>query len=140
MVKKEILAIGCGSVVLLVCVGGMVAVMAGPLVIELAKEMTVKDLGMNEAQTTESERRGEAIIEALQAYHEANGRYPDSLDALVPEHLAEVQPPTAGTGAWEYAAGEDGQRFFLQFGVGQDMYPSHSISSDTLGQGWYRDY
>jgi hypothetical protein len=140
MVKKEILAIGCGSVVLLVCVGGMVAVMAGPLVLDLAKEVMAQDLGMSEARTAESERRGDVIVEALQAHKARHGRFPATLDDLAPDLLPAIQKPTAGTGEWEYRTFDSGQGFQLMFGEGADMYPSHSISSRRLEIGWYRDY
>ena len=140
MVKKEILAIGCGSVVLLAGVGGVVAIMAGPLVLDLAKEMMVKDLGMSDARTAESERRGDVIVEALRAHKARHGRYPATLDDLAPDFLPAIEKPTAGTGEWDYRTFDSGQGFQLMFGEGAHMYPSHSISSRRLDIGWYRDY
>jgi hypothetical protein len=53
---------------------------------------------------------GNTIVEAIEKYKAANGRYPPDLDALVPDFLPQIEPPPVGR-VWHYEP--DGQRFHL---------------------------
>jgi hypothetical protein len=66
-----------------------------------------------EQKLAESKQRGDAIVDALFAYKEKHGQFPTQLTPLVPEFLPKVEPPTAGTGSWEYYSG--GSNFTLYF-------------------------
>jgi hypothetical protein len=46
----------------------------------------------------------------LEGYRKDQGRYPLSLNALVPKYLPEVQPPEAGQRVWHYVS--DGELHF----------------------------
>ena len=47
-------------------------------------------------QVNESEKRGDAIIAALNAYKEKEGKFPEKLTSLVPEYLKEIPSPAIG--------------------------------------------
>jgi hypothetical protein len=61
----------------------------------------------------ESQRRGDVIVAAIQAYRQRDGRYPHSLEAMVPHFLERVEPPTAGKRMWIYE--QDGRGYSLSF-------------------------
>ncbi|MGD8452101.1 MAG: hypothetical protein PVJ57_09810 [Phycisphaerae bacterium] len=69
----------------------------------------------------ESKRIGDRILEACAAYHEDHGRYPASLDKLVPEYLDRIEPPVAGSKTWRY--GGNDEACTLTFGQGEHCYP-----------------
>jgi hypothetical protein len=48
------------------------------------------------------------IIGALDRYHERFGRYPDSLDDLMPDFLSTIPKPQWGTKEWTYEVANDG--------------------------------
>lgn len=50
----------------------------------------------------ESLRRGDRIIAALDAYRAEHGAYPETIDALVPGYLAQIERPTVGDQLWDY--------------------------------------
>lgn len=56
----------------------------------------------DEGRLEESKNRGAPIVAALGAYHAEQGTYPETLDELVPRHLAGIEPPTWGLERWTY--------------------------------------
>ena len=47
-------------------------------------------VGLNRLNNFIAARRADDVIAAVKAFHAQNGRYPESLDALVPEFLTAV--------------------------------------------------
>jgi hypothetical protein len=77
-----------------------------------------------------SKVRGDMIVEQLERFHTEEGRYPESLDDLVPEYLTEIPHPTDGEGFF-YEPRDNG--FRLKFGYwfvkDIDLYPRCCFSS-----------
>lgn len=63
-----------------------------------------------------SMRRGDAIRPALEAFHAANGRYPQSLAELATGYTAAIEAPAAGE--WRYQTLNDGAAYELGFTTG----------------------
>lgn len=82
----------------------------------------------------ESHARGDKIVTAIHAFHVKHNRYPAQLEDLVPEFLAEIEPPTVGACEWEYRIDENGA-FVLGFFVG----PSYERDWHEGGGGWHHD-
>jgi len=55
-------------------------------------------------QVDETVRNGNRIIAALEQYRDEHGCYPDKLNDLSPEYLAEIPSATWGLGEWKYEA------------------------------------
>jgi hypothetical protein len=58
------------------------------------------------------EERAERIIAAVESYKSANGKYPDGLDQLAPQFIAEVPTKARvsfGDNGFRYRAGSDGR-------------------------------
>ena len=70
---------------------------------------------------TESQRRGNEIISALEVYRAKNQSYPTKLQELVPVYLSEIKPPLSGNKQWEYV--NEGKGFYLGFGDDPDADP-----------------
>jgi hypothetical protein len=71
-----------------------------------------------EQKIVETKQRGDTIATALFAYKEKHGQFPTDLAPLVPDFLPKVEPPTAGTGSWDYGSG--GKNFELFFARSND--------------------
>lgn len=56
----------------------------------------------------ETERRGDRVVAALEAYRSLNGEYPSALAELTPECIAEIPVPTWGMRKWLYNRDADG--------------------------------
>ena len=57
---------------------------------------------------------GYSIIVALEKYKNDNGKYPSSLDLLVPDYLQGIRPPMMGPKEWIYYEDSDGQVFYIR--------------------------
>lgn len=57
---------------------------------------------------------GYSIIVALEKYKNDNGKYPSSLDLLVPDYLQGIWPPIMGPKEWIYYEDSDGQVFHIR--------------------------
>lgn len=79
---------------------------------------------MTEAAVDASKHYAETIGRSLVAYKEKEGRYPRTLDALVPRYIDEIRPPVAGYSKWQYAVLSD-DSYILSFGRGTECYPGH---------------
>ena len=66
----------------------------------------------------QSKQRGAVIVEALERHRAASGSYPETLEALVPSYIAEIEPPTWGLRRWRY------RRYAAAHGT-------HSVATDT---------
>ena len=73
----------------------------------------------------ESQKRGNAIVIALEQFKSDQGEYPQSLAELIPDYLVEIEQPIAGTQPWQYKRNTDGTGtgFSLAFGDGSDFEP-----------------
>lgn len=76
----------------------------------------------------ETERRGNAILGALERFNSDHGRYPAALDELQPKYLQEIPTPTWGLRTWKYSS--DGAEF--QIGVDES---TRTGGGDAL---WFR--
>jgi hypothetical protein len=81
-----------------------------------------------------SRERGDAIVAALQAHHQATGTYPAALAELVPTYLAVIEQPTVGDRQWQYER-LDNDRFRLRFWIG----PSYQNDVITHEAQWRAD-
>jgi hypothetical protein len=50
----------------------------------------------------ETKQIGNTVVQALEKYRADNGRYPVSLEKLVPAYLFEIPKPTWGLKKWKY--------------------------------------
>ena len=64
---------------------------------------------------SESQRRGEAVVTAIKQYQMREGELPPTLEALVPDDIAHIEPPVAGNRQWRYGAlgSHEGEYFLL---------------------------
>ncbi|QKK06957.1 MAG: hypothetical protein HND58_01465 [Planctomycetota bacterium] len=68
----------------------------------------------SEEALSESQRRGDAVISAIKQYQSREGELPPSLEALVPDDIATIEPPVAGNRRWRYGPlGSHAGEYFL---------------------------
>ena len=61
-------------------------------------------------------QRADKIITAAEQYHQDNGRYPDTLENLVPAYMSEIPSPRIAPGVFYYlGAPEDPHLMFVEF-------------------------
>lgn len=82
----------------------------------------------------ESVKRGTILVGKIKEFRVTHGRYPRSLDELVPAYLGDIPTPIAGDGKWRYRA--SGEQFYLQFATSSG-YPSCNYHLQT--DEWYED-
>lgn len=94
----------------------------------------------DEGALAESKERGAALVAALQAYESEHGSYPAQLDALVPEYVAVVEPPTWGLQRWRYrtytpedGTGSRGPRETPEETAPDRVYFQLSVAADASG-------
>ena len=93
---------------------------------------------MSRHRFEETKQLGNIIVTALDKHHVAHGRYPSSLEELVPEYLAAIPAPTWGTKEWKYKVlGMDGGQFVLSVGANRRNYPVLFYNSSRAD--WYYD-
>ena len=85
----------------------------------------------------ESQRRGNAIVAAIDAYKKDHGAYPTDLGELVPEYLSKIDPPTAGSQVWGYGVYKNGAVFCLWFEGPTKYHPFSGYSSSS--RNWMLD-
>lgn len=81
-----------------------------------------------------SRERGDGIVLALKAHHQATDSYPTTLAELVPTYLTSVAPPTVGDKTWQYKR-INRDEFSLRFWVG----PSYQNDTITHDAKWHAD-
>ncbi len=74
---------------------------------------------------------GKDVVGALNACHDGAGRYPPSLEDLVPNHLDEVPPPAGAGSSWEYQVGPEGAEFTLSYDGRKSGDHLHAYDSKT---------
>ena len=84
----------------------------------------------------ESIRSGERLIEAIDEFHDTNGRYPASLEDLVPSYVKEIPQPTAGPKVWKYHVLSSGGSYQLAFEM-PGGYPVYFY--DSRYRLWHED-
>jgi hypothetical protein len=74
---------------------------------------------------------GGDIINVLETYHSEHGRYPNTLDDLIPKYITQIKPPLWGETGWLYKRHK--KDFVLEvgyeFGDGDYLYPVIFYSS-----------
>ncbi|MBL8696097.1 MAG: hypothetical protein JNJ88_18520 [Planctomycetes bacterium] len=92
----------------------------------------------NSSVVSESQKRGEEIVNALDRFVHVRGEFPEKLSLLLPEFLAELRPPVAGSRQWDYEPIRSAEgkviSYFLSFECSPDSYP---FSIYQPGAGWY---
>jgi len=78
---------------------------------------------------------GDKIIRAIRDYHERQGRYPKTLDSLVPEFIDSIPSPKWGLRRWRYVVKEN--YFELSVSANKGDYPI--LFYDTEWEEWYYD-
>jgi hypothetical protein len=91
------------------------------------------------AKIAESQRRGNEIVAALERFRANRGEFPKELEELVPDYVAEIIKPVAGSRKWCYARTPDAQDFCLLFGRGDHCYPSYGFQYRDKEDGWTKD-
>jgi len=86
-------------------------------------------LGHSEADYKVTRERAETVIAALERWKARQGRYPVTLEELVPSELPRLDPPLVGKGVWEYGRPQ-AEVFELGFFVGP-VYESDQYRSST---------
>jgi hypothetical protein len=77
------------------------------------------EVGYDNSPGSLTEQHGKVIAQALDQYRAANGEYPETLDELVPQYIADLKEPSSVWG-WLYTATED--EFALGYVFGVDRY------------------
>ncbi len=124
-------------VVVIAIVIGLIGALAGlgiGLFVTLVRQGVI-NLAWTEANIEASRDRASGIIAALGEYHAAHGAYPERLDALTPEYLAELPTPVAGVDEWTYGATDGGDQFILQFSANEQDNPTSWYESRHGG--WF---
>jgi hypothetical protein len=106
----------------------------GMLVTTLLPALLIASVFAGETRSPESitERRGTILAEALQAYRDDSGTYPETFAELVPGYLANLPEEPPFVWGWLYKVEED--RFFLGYVSYVDKlgYSVSFISSDSM--------
>jgi hypothetical protein len=75
----------------------------------------------------------QTVVSALKNYKAATGRFPPSLQQLIPKYLPSL-PKLSGSTTWSYQVEPDGANFILTYvGYSSDWTGSYWSSSDTWG-------
>ena len=94
-------------------------------------------VSIHEPEYSQTIAIGDEIIKALEAYKSDHGRYPTSLNALVPAYLQEIKAPTWGIGAWNYVLLKPNEEYFiLRARVKEKNRPGLYYDSSTWKK-WY---
>jgi hypothetical protein len=98
----------------------------------------VRSLG-SAALVEQTMREGDRIIRAIESYRADKGHPPSSLLALVPDYLPSIDPPAAGSPAWQYES-RGIEDWTLAFGVdfGPGLYPK--IWRSSRDPSWQSDF
>ena len=86
----------------------------------------------------EDQPAADRIVAALQAYKYATGRYPATLDALVPQYLPALPTPRR-FGRIGYAPLDDGRRCFVGYFTHRDYLNEYDCSSKSWESVEYND-
>ena len=93
----------------------------------------------SETSLSATEKRGEPIVAALEAYRAAHGEYPEKLNALIPQYMKEIKPPLVGNHKWHYWRSRKDKDWY-ELGAFDDSKVSHNMlnySSRTYS--WRRE-
>ncbi|MEZ6242121.1 MAG: hypothetical protein R3B57_03680 [Phycisphaerales bacterium] len=89
----------------------------------------------NPANIARSRAHADLVIAALGQYYADHGVYPELLDDLSPNYLANLPAPTAGIDHWIYASTDAGREFVLQFSA--NRYDDPTSWYDSRHDGWF---
>jgi hypothetical protein len=102
----------------------------------IALSLVLFSIGCHDEEAlAQTERCGNVIVEAIEAFREATGDYPGALSELTPGYLAEIPQPEWGLKKWNYEAWEDG----FTLGVDESSRTGDGNSHYfryMSGQGW----
>lgn len=85
--------------------------------------------GWSDREVSETMTQARRMINACYAYKERNGRFPKTLEDLVPHFLRNVEPPAVGHKSWTYSSYNQGKAFYLSFAANSRLYPGKSYAS-----------
>ncbi len=85
--------------------------------------------GWSSDQVQVSMARARRLIYACHRYKDKHGRFPSSLDLLVPEFVRVVETPATGNPAWIYSVYDGGQGMYLNFSANRAHFPGRSYAS-----------
>ena len=96
--------------------------------------------GQPTSARSETRKRGNVIVTALNRYKDDHGKWPTSLGALKPAYLSKIPKPTWGTQHWNYSVvdREDAQGFVLSVHANDSEYPSMYYSNKD--KAWIYDH
>ena len=77
---------------------------------------------------------GYSIVVALEKYKNDNGKYPTTLNLLVPDYLQGIRPPMMGPKEWIYSGKSDGQVFHIR---AETSLSEGALDYDSDGGFWY---
>lgn len=93
--------------------------------------------GWRRSEIDASMKIGETIVSAIESYKKAEGRYPEALQDLVPAYLNEIPPARTGSKEFGYFLHPEADRYSLEFGADETMYPS--VYYDSRKGRWLAD-
>jgi len=85
--------------------------------------------GWSADQVQVSMARARRIIYACHRYKDRHGRFPASLDLLVPEFVRVLETPATGNPVWIYSVYDGGQGMYLNFSANRAHFPGRSYAS-----------
>lgn len=112
------------------------------LCVALLLVVTACGSGWSASSVEKGRQIGDEIVDALHAYKADHGRFPETLDALVPSHLSVIPPAPTGDPNWTYRRRTFGgyeaeqEAFQLSFGA-VGGYPC-CVTSGRRGE-WHVD-
>ncbi|MDQ7013992.1 MAG: hypothetical protein Q9O74_08875 [Planctomycetota bacterium] len=81
---------------------GLVTGLAAGFLVSPYSPLRWMDESWSDKNIATTKQRGDTLIAAIERYRAQQGSLPETLDALVPDQLAEVLPPTVGDEQWRY--------------------------------------
>lgn len=104
-----------------IIIAALVLIVTTAALILVWPESSNNDRWDDEAQQLTIER-ARPIINAIEAYRDANGDEPETLNSLLATHLREIEPPIVGGQQWQYRNTEHG--YTLTVPSSDDTSPS----------------
>ncbi len=138
--KKHARGKWAGIVVPVLFIGMLIS----PFVLAAWYASMVNSVGLSarfpdQEEIDETQRRGNVLVERLEAYFDRYGQYPKTLSSLDGNPASSPElVPVWDKRQWWYSQRDDGADFELGFSPVADMYPYHSYQGST-GR-WFCDY
>lgn len=81
-------------------------------------------------QYMQMQKQSVRLIEAIKAFHEKNGQYPEDLNVLVPDYLTVIEKPVWGN-EWDYTVYPEADKFVLY--VENQQQNAHATYDSSIG-------